>query len=344
LWLLGAAILLYVPWLLALQAAPSWVEPGTGSSGEARMAEAWGIMFAIVFGTLLWLALAGLMWLAWRKGTAPPAWSATSAALYAIAVIATFGAARTYLTWPGGWSILVPALLPPLLALYAVAVRLPALAAGPMHLIPAIALGGVAFTALAAIPFAILDPSGYPARLAREKQRWDATFAQRDADAQAAAGRWEAGIRNLGPNSSLAAWLDYVNGSVASEALHEQALDGARHAKSRQADAIALLDNGQIRRLTALWQLDLSVTPALCTAYDRALHQLATTDDPYEAMVGEQLERQVPNIKFLLAADCGLKSGLGAAQTRAGKVAAANPDIERWAQLRTTLSALGRGS
>jgi hypothetical protein len=52
----------------------------------------------------------------------------------------------------------------------------------------------------------------------------------------------------------------------------------------------------------------------------------------------------LPNIRFLLAGGCNLKSGLGAAQTRAGKVAAANPDIERWAQLRATLSDLGRGS
>jgi hypothetical protein len=341
LWLLAATVLFYVPWLLALQNAPSWVEPGTGSSGEARMAEAWGTMFVVLFGMVVWLTLGGLMLLAWRKGSAPPAWSAASAILYALSLIATFGAARTYFTWPGGWSILVPALLPPFLALYAVGVRLPAIADGPMHLLPAIALGGVALTALAAIPFASIDPLGYPARLAREKQRWDAVFARRDAEAQTAAQRWEAGIGNLGPDSPLAAWLDYVNGSMASTPLHEQALDGARHAKSRQSDAVALLDSGQIRRLAALSQLDLSATPTLCAAYDRALRQLATTDDPFEAMVGEQLERQVPNIKFLLAAGCDLKSGLGAAQVRAAKVAATNPAIERWAQLVATLNALG---
>jgi hypothetical protein len=340
--LLGGAILLYIPWLLAIVAAPQWGEPGTGS-GESRMSEAWAILIAMLLGIPLWLALGGLALLAWRKGSAPPAWAAASGILYPLAVIATFGAARTYLTWPGGLSILVLALLPPLLALYGVSARLPALAAGPMRWVPAAALGGVALVAFAAIPFASIDPVGYPARLAREKQRWEAEFARRDAQSQEVARRWEAGIDKLGPDSPLSAWLEYVNGSVASEPLHQQALDGARRADSRQADAIRLLDDGQIGRLVELSQFELAVTPALCAAYDRALHQLAMSDDPYEAMVGEQLERQLPNVKFFLAADCDLASGLDAAKARAGKVAAANPGDERWAQFRATLGAMGRG-
>jgi hypothetical protein len=211
-----------------------------------------------------------------------------------------------------------------------------------MRWVPAAALGAVALVAFAAIPFASIDPVGYPARLAREKLRWEAEFARRDAQSQEAARRWEAGIDKLGPDSPLSAWLEYVNGSVVSEPLHQQALDGARRANSRQADAVELLDGGQIGRLAELSQLELAVTPAVCAAYDRALHQLAMSDDPYEAIVGEQLERQLPNIEFFLAADCDLASGLDAAKARAGKVAAANPGDERWAQFRTTLGTMGR--
>ena len=47
--------------------------------------------------------------------------------------------------------------------------------------------------------------------------------------------------------SPLAAWLEYVNGSVEGEPLHLEALDGARKANSRQADAAALLDDGADR-------------------------------------------------------------------------------------------------
>lgn len=339
--LLATAILLYIAWLAAILAAPQWVEPGTGS-GESRMAEAWADLFALLLGVPLWLALGALVVLAWRKGFAPPAWSAASGLLYLLAAIATYGAIQTYLTWPGGWSILMPMLLPPLLALYATWVRVPALAAGRMRLVAAGALGGVALVAFAAIPFAYIDPIGYPARLAREKQRWDAVFARRDAEALDAARRWEAGIDKLGPDSPLAAWLDYINGSVVSGPLHQRALDGARSANTRQADAIALLDQGQIRRLADLWQLDLSVTPALCRAYDDALHRLATSDEPYEAVVGEQIERQMPNIKFLLTARCDLALSFDAARARANKVAEVNPGSERWAQLRATLAVVGR--
>ena len=336
-------MLLYIFWLFAVVAAPSWSEPGGGSSGEARYSEAWGTLFVLLFGIPLWLTLGGLISLAWRRGLAPRSWTVASGCLYLLAASATYGAVQTYLTWPGGWSILVPALLPPLLALYAIWVRLPTLASGPARLVPAVAFGGVVLASFAAIPFAFIDPVGYPARLAQERQRWEAEFARRDAELMNKAQQWEAGIHKLGPESPLAAWLEYVNGSAGSETLHQQALEGARRANSRQGDAVALLDNGQIGRLTSLWQLDLSVTPALCAAYGQALTKLATSDEPFEAQVGERFERQLPNIVFLLAGHCDLSSALGAAEARAGKVAEVNPGSERWTKLLATLGTLRRG-
>jgi hypothetical protein len=266
--------------------------------------------------------------------------AAASGILYALALMATFGAAQTYLTWPGGWSILVPMLLPPLLALYGIWVRMPALAAGALRRVPAAALAGVALVAAAAIPFAIIDPAGYPARLAQHQETMNAQFARRDAELMEKARQWEEGIHRLGPDSPLAAWLDYVNGSVEGEPLHLEALAGARKANSRQTDASALLDNGKILRLVDLWQLDLAATPALCTAYDRALAQLAATDEPIESEVGKQLERQLPNIKFFRAAHCDLATGLGAAAARADKVAQVNPGDAHWPQFVATLAAL----
>ena len=339
--LLGAAVIFYVPWLLALQAAPSWAEPGTGS-GEERISEAWATLIVLVLGAGLWLLIGGLILFTWRKGFAPRAWAAASAILYVLGVVATFGAAQTYFTWPGGWSFLVPMLLPPLLALYCVLA--PALAGGPLRIVPLLALGAVAVVAFSAIPFALIDPAGYSARLAQHRQQLDAMFARRNAEAQDAALRWEAGIRKLGPDLALADWLDYANGSVETEPLHQQAIEGARHVKSRQADAIDLLNKAQIRKLTALSQLSLAATPALCTAYNHALYGLATTDEPMEATIGEQLEQQLPNIRFLLAGGCDLSSGLVATETRAGKVAAVNPDEKRWAQFHATLAGLRHGT
>jgi hypothetical protein len=337
--LLAIAVLLYAAWLAAMVGAPSWVEPGTGG-GETRIAEAWATLYVLALGIPLWLVLGALLLLAWRKGLAPPVLSAASGILYALAAIATFGAAQTCFTWPGGWSILVPALLPPLLALYGIWVRTPALGAGVLRRVPAAALGGVALVAAAAIPFAIIDPAGYPARLAQHQQSMNAQFARRDAELQQKAQQWENGIHKLGPDSPLAAWLEYVNGSVEGEPLHLKALDGARKSNSRQADAVALLDNGRILRLVDLWQLDLAATSALCMAYDHALTRLAATDEPIESEVGKQIERQLPNIKFLLAGGCDLASGLGAVAKRAEEVTQVNPGDAHWPQLVATLAAL----
>jgi hypothetical protein len=337
--LLAAAILLYIPWLLALYGAPSWVEPG-GGGGEDRISEAYATLWVLALGIPLWLAVGGLLLLAWRKGFASPGWAAASGIVYAAAAIATWSAAQTYMTWPGGWSLLVPALLPLLLAFYGIAVRMPVLAAGPLRLAPLAALGGAVLVALAAIPLAFIDPGGYPARLAQHQALMNAAYAKRDAQAQDAALQWEAGIQKLGPDSPLANWLEYLNGSVDSEPLHQQALDGARHASSRQSDAVELLNNGQIEKLTALWLLNLSITPDLCVAYDKALTQLATSNEPYEAVVGEQLERQLQNIKFFLVARCDLTSSIGAAVRRSAKVAETNPAEERWEKLYRTLAGL----
>jgi hypothetical protein len=339
--LLAVAVLLYILWLAALVGAPSWVEPGTGG-GETRMAEAWAALYVLVLGTALWLALGGLLLLAWRKGLAPPALSAASGILYVVAAIATFGAVQTYSTWPGGWSILVPISLPPLLALYGVWVRLPTLASGVPRRVPAATLGGVALVASAAIPFAMIDPAGYPARLAQHQDSMNAVFARRDAELMAKAQQWEDGIHKLGPDSPLAAWLEYVNGSAEGEPLHLAALDGARKSNGRQADAAALLDDGRILKLADLWQIDLTATPALCTAYDRALTRLAATDEPIESEVGKQIEWQLPNIKFFLGGGCDLASSLGATARRAEKVREVNPGDARWPQLVATLAALRR--
>ena len=130
--------------------------------------------------------------------------------IYALSLIATLFAAGTYITWPGGWSIYVAALLPPLLALYGVSARSPALAAGRFRFVPAFALGAAALVELSALPFAYLDPIGYPARLVEERRRWDAVFAKRNAEFEARAIKWEQDIGKLGPDSSLAAWLEYA--------------------------------------------------------------------------------------------------------------------------------------
>ena len=103
------------------------------------------------------------------------------------------------------------------------------------------------------------------------------------------------------------------------------------------------VDHGQIRRLADLWQLDIDSTSALCTAYNQSLRQLATSDEVYKLKVGEDLERQLPNVKFRVAANCELDAGLSAAEARVRKLLVIYPDgdgHERWIKLQADLGAL----
>jgi hypothetical protein len=335
--LLAAAVLSYIPYLLAILAGPTWGDTG----GEARYGVGWAILFALFFGSLLWFAIGGMVLLAWRRGHLPAAFAAATGILYPLAAIATFAAAQSYFTWPGGLSILVPTLLPPLLAVYALLARFSTFGTGPARAIPAVALGGVALLALGTIPFAYVDKIQYPAHLAAEQQRMSNFFDSRYAESAQKAREWEGRIRDLGPDSPLAAWLEYVYSSSEPDPLHRQALDGARRVESRQSDAVQLLDDGKIQQLQDLWQLDLAATPSLCAAYDRALHRLATMEY-YDLNVGAYLERQVPNIEFLAAAHCDLDAGLAAAEARLRKIIVVNQGDEHWARFLASLAALRR--
>ena len=329
----------YILMLAAIWDGPSWGDTG----GEARYAEGWAQFFAVSSGVVLWLALGGLVLLAGLRGHVPQTWRIVAGALYLLAAIATVGAAQSYFSWPGGWSILVPALLPPLLALYGFCARLSVVAAGPLRSVPSVALGAVALVAFAAIPFAFVDLVGYSDRLAEHKRRINTEFDRIATEHREAARRWEADINKLDSDSPLAAWLEYLNGSTDLGALHQQALDGAQRANHRQADAVDLLDQGQIRRLAELWKLDIASTPALCNAYNQSLRRLATSDEVYELKVGEDLERQLPNLKFFVAASCDLDAGLAAAEARVRKLLVIYPDgdsHERWIKFLADLGAL----
>jgi hypothetical protein len=55
---------------------------------------------------------------------------------------------------------------------------------------------------------------------------------------------------------------------------------------------------------------------------------------------GDQLEWQLPNMKFLAAGHCDLDTGLAAAEARIRKIIAVNRGDERWEKLLATLTAL----
>ena len=153
--------------------------------------------------------------------------------------------------------------------------------------------------------------------------------------------RDEAKFAALGPNSPLRDYLEYLNGS---DLRARQALENARYARTRQADAVALLREPERDRLVdlrELWQLDIEATPELCEAYEAALRKNVQKIDPsYSNRLGEaiDLEFQLPNFKWLVAQHCNLSATLTDLARRLRVVR----DSSRIDQLADTVEAFAR--
>jgi hypothetical protein len=329
--------------------AAVWGGPGGGnpaaSSGEDRIGLAWAEFFALLFGVPLWLVLAGLLRIAATHGHMPSGSAFYAAVLWAIGACAAWGGAVAYFSFQGGWSVLVPALLPPLIAGYAAWMRLPSLAAltSPERA-SWIGLCAIALVTAAAVPLAALDDIQFPIRVARFGKEMQAADAQAAVESARLRQTEEATFRALSPASTLADYLPYITDRFDHPPeRHEQALAGARLVTTRQDDTVHLLDQGKLLSLDDLWQLDLQVTPALCAAYDKALHRFA--DDPawYDDSASNLLQLQLPNIHFLTAGHCALDASLGAAAKRMEKALASLGQDDRragWQQFHDTLVAL----
>lgn len=321
--------LLYAAELAVLRDASSGY--GAGDSLDAA--------FVAVFTIALWIVLAGLMLVAFKNGRMPE-WAAISAlALLPLSGRASFTAASIYAT-NHDWTWIIPVLAPPVIVVYALWIRIPALVAALSEQF-ASALAGAALAALiGASAFAsYLDELAAPARQEKLQAAYKEQLALDEKIAAENRARDEARFAALGPASPLRDYLEYVNSSDDRVPL---AMEGARHALSRQADAAALLGEPEgLIKLREMWQLDIAATPALCAAYDAALGRSALKIDPaYSNRLGEaiDLEFQLPNVKWLVAQHCDLRDVL----TDLAKRLRVVRDSSRIDQLADTLEALAR--
>jgi hypothetical protein len=184
-----------------------------------------------------------------------------------------------------------------------------------------------------------LDALAAPARQAAQQEAYEKMRAEQERVSAEYRARDAAKFAALGPDSSLSDYLEYLNGS---DTRARQAMEGARSAKSRQADAVALLqDNRRLTDLRELWQLNVEATPALCDAYRASLRKAALKIDPsYSNRLGEaiDLEFQLPNLKWLVSRHCDLHEVLTDLAARLRVVR----DSSRIDKLADTMDALGR--
>ena len=313
--------------------------------GESRIAEALAELFTILAGGLVWIALSILTVIGIRAGV--PRWAAiTAGVLLPISAIAAFVAGAACFELPGGLSILVPALLPPLVALWAIWVCTPGLRARvPIGHASIAALGAVAAVCAAVIPLNIFDELQMPARVAAYEKKNEAIIAEREAERAQGEREQREKFAGLTPGSPFADHLEYVNTYSLPEAEHETSIAGARQATTRQQAAVKLLqaEKPQMFGLRELWRLDIAATPELCSALNSALIKEANAEG-FDTNAGQYLEYQLPNMKFFATAGCNLDPALDAAAARVQKilVAMGNADggREQWSSFIAAASAL----
>jgi hypothetical protein len=230
----------------------------------------------------------------------------------------------------------VPALLPPLIALYALWARLPSLHATLRAGATSAVLGGaIVLLTLAPLVAATRAALPDPARDARLAEAGRANEERMAMEASQAREREEAEFASLGPDSPLEDYLIYRS----SMAYGERALAGIRQVKNRQADVVSLLQRGRIGALRELSQFNVEPTAELCQAYGEALAGAASnvtkTRSDY-LMVAIDLEQQLPNMKWLIANRCDLGPALGLLEGNVRAVA----DSSRMTGFADTLAAL----
>lgn len=182
--LLLLACILYFFFMLPVLDNMSGSDP-SGSGGEGRYAAAWSQFFAIVFGGSLWIVLGILLLIGRAKGEMPRRAAIVTGFLFPLSGIAAGIAVEQSYVYPGGWSFLVPVLQPPLIALYAMWARLPAIhTALQPKITSSIMLGMIGVLAMAPLPLSYLDQQQAPARWARQKE-------QSEAEAAKLAAEWE---------------------------------------------------------------------------------------------------------------------------------------------------------
>ena len=301
---IGAIVVFIVASLLYMATMASVSDLHESDAAGRGLASAFGA----ILGVVLWLALAVLLVISAINGRMPRWAAASLLVLYPLGGIASFAAAGLYGAH-GGWWLLVPSLLPPLVGLYALAMRLPALGF-PATLISAVVLGIVLLLSLAPLTMHFVET--HPSEAQHAKVRADAA-AEQDARERAERDRQEreiAKFKALGPDSSLRDYLDYL---APGDTHYREALAGARLVKTRQTDAVALLRQSRIGDLPDLRDLDLAASPDLCGAYDFGLRVAAMKVERGRGAwltAAMDLERQLPNVKWLTSAGCDLDPSL----------------------------------
>lgn len=229
--------------------------PGSDAVGRA-MAEGFGIMFAM----MLWVVLGILLLIGGIQG-AMPGWSAAIAALLlVISAVVVVNTAGVLDRGAHAGYLVVPAAIPPFFAFYAMWARLPSWRR-VMPALPVSIAVWVAVALLAAVPIPrfIAEQRAQLAVINQEAAEAEAARAKVEAQRRATAER----LHSLTMDSPLWDWAAFFGKD---SELDAEAVAGANKLPHLQADAEEALRRGMGFPLVEYQRLDVTATPAYCTA------------------------------------------------------------------------------
>jgi hypothetical protein len=310
-----------------------------GTVADSRSSDAAGNAlsdaFAAMFAGALWIALAVLLVMA-RVGGAMVSWAPWALFALVPAGLVAFFMAMGRVGEGDQSALAVVIALPALLILYAGWARFPALhatlrpvgtSAVLLAVVGVLSVGTIAVSLHARVP----SPHARADYAAAESVRLDeaAKTERRTREEETAA------FAKLGPDSHLADYLPYLR----NRAFADRALEGIQKVKTRQEDAIALIDQRPLADLTELSEWNLLATREMCEAYGNAFlaaaNRITKARSDYLSQAID-LEWQMPNLKWMIGSKCDLSGPLERAETNIKAVA----DSDRLRNFAVTLDEL----
>jgi lipoprotein NlpI len=297
-----AAALLVVACFLYLGMMGSISDLGSTDAAGRGM----GLGFGAMFGLALWIVLGVLLIVGAVKGEMP-LWAGIAALILVPAGAVAAAIATEFIEYHSGWQIIVPALLPPLIAFYAMWARLPQIhGALPPTMTSAIVWGAVLILNLAPLPRYTAEAIATAERATQRERESKAQQTAEDQRRRENLARFE----KLTPDSPLWEWAEFIG--QGSE-LDKQAVAGAQKLAHRQADAEFALQRGMGFPLVEYSRLDLDVTPGLCAAANQFLrdnaasHPLPDVDaDAAYALLHQNFSPYLDSVEWLTQSDCDI--------------------------------------
>jgi len=290
-----------------------------GSSDAAG--RALGEAFGVIFGFCLWVLLAVMIVVAAVTGNMP-VWARIAAGILVPVSAISAAIAVEFIKHHSGWQLLVPALIPPLIAAYALWARLPQLHRVLPPVLTGIAVwGGVLALTLAPMPDYIGQKNAAAQLRAAAKLEYEAKTTVEEQRRRDNLARFQ----QLTDASPLWEWAAFLGKD---SELDKEAAAAARKLSHRQADAEAALRRGMGFPLAEYVRLDLQATPGLCEGARDFLIQAAASHpspggDPYAAyeVIHQNFSPYLEAVEWLTAHDCDIENAVA----RIAATAAAYP-------------------